>query len=347
MLRTMKEDHDPDPVLGAPEASQLIANNYALRPTSVRLIAHGVNDTYTVVADGRRYAFRIYGQDKPWIRNTDDLRFELDLLTHLSKLRAPVSPPPPPPPPEQRDGDTLGTWQSPTGTRHYALFSWCPGRPINIEALTHEEGVRLGAALAAIHVGADTFATPHSRYSLDAETLLNHSLERMRPALAQADSEVADLIESTAIQVGDQLRDFSRGPARWGIIHADPQVLNCHYTDHGTVGIFDFDLCGFGWRTYDIAYCLRHTGPIGDPRAESIRSAVLAGYEKVRPLSDAEHQMLPILGPSGLDTRERHRRLRTATEQTCAATAKPVRAMGRACRQHLRVNAPRTLSGGL
>ena len=285
------DEHGPGNVLSTSEVGQLIANDYALRPTSVRLIAHGVNDTYAVAADETSYAFRIYGHDKSWIRNTGDLRFELDLLTHLSTLQAPVSSPL-----ERRDGDTLGSRRSATGTRYYALFSWCPGRPIDIDALTTEEGERLGAGLAAIHVGADSFVTPHSRYSLDEETLLTRSLERMRPTLDQADSKVASFIEDTAARIGDQLRDFEPGPAGWGIIHADPQVLNCHVTSDGALGFFDFDLCGFGWRTYDIAYCMRHTGPLGDPWADGIRSAVLAGYDSVRPLSDAEYRMLPVLG---------------------------------------------------
>ena len=250
-------------VLSASAVSQLIAGDYSLSPTRVRLIANGVNDTYAVEADGTSFAFRVYGQAKSWIRTTSDLRFELDLLTHLRARQAPVSSPL-----ERRSGDTLGTWPSSTGNRYYALFSWCPGGPIDTESLTVEEGTRLGAGLASIHVHADTFVTPHSRYSLDERTLLKSSLEHMRPRLDEADSEAARFIENSAAQISDQLRTFHPGPAGWGIIHADPQVLNCHFSDDGAIGFFDFDLCGFGWRTYDIAYCLRHTGPVGAPRAE-------------------------------------------------------------------------------
>lgn len=277
-------------MLSTSEVSQLVAGDYALEPTRIRLIASGHNDTYAVETDGMRFAFRVYGQGKSWIREASDLRFELDLLAHLRAQDAPVSFPV-----ERRSGDTLGTWSSPTGARHYALFSWCPGRPIETKDLTLQEGARLGAGLASIHVAADSFVTRHSRYSLDERTLLERSLQRMRPTLHRADPDDARVIENCAAQISDRLRAFEPGTAGWGLIHGDPQVLNCHFTHDGAVNFFDFDHCGFGWRAYDLAYCLRHTGAAGDC-AEDIRSAVIDGYDSVRPMSDAEHQILPTLG---------------------------------------------------
>ncbi|MBO0812772.1 MAG: phosphotransferase, partial [Microlunatus sp.] len=269
----------------------MVADDYALKPTRISLIESGHNDTYAVQTGRARFAFRVYGQDKSWIREVSDLRFELDLLSHLRAQRAPVSFPI-----ERRSGDTLGTWSSSTGERHYALFIWCPGRTIDTKDLTLQEAARLGAALASIHVGADTFVTPYSRYVLDERTLLERSLRRMRPALDRASPGDARFIENCAVQVGDRLGAFEAGPAGWGVIHGDPQALNCHFTGDGSVNFFDFDHCGFGWRAYDIAYCLRHTNAAGDRRGEEIRSAVIAGYDSVRPLSQAEYQMLPTLG---------------------------------------------------
>src|SRR5262249_54605790 len=94
----------------------------------------------------------------------------------------------------------------------------------------------------------------------------------------------------------DRLRGFDPGPGGWGVIHGDPQVLNCHFTPDGAVNFFDFDHCGFGWRAYDLAYCLRHTNAAGEHRGAEIRSAVIDGYESVRPMNQTEHDMLPIVG---------------------------------------------------
>lgn len=269
----------------------MVAEDYALGPARISLIQCGHNDTYAVETDSARFAFRIYGQDKSWIREASDLRFEVDLLAHLHAQHAPVSYPI-----ERRSGETLGCWSSSGGDRYYALFSWCPGDTIDTKDLTLSEAVRVGAALASIHVGSDSLVTSHSRYVLDGQTLVERSLERMRPALDQAGPDDARLIENCAAQIVDQLRAFQPGPAGWGVIHGDPQVLNCHFADDGTVNFFDFDHCGFGWRAYDIAYYLRHTNAAGERRGEEIRSAVIEGYGSVRPLSPAEQQMLPTLG---------------------------------------------------
>ncbi|GAB3747181.1 Ser/Thr protein kinase RdoA (MazF antagonist) [Microlunatus parietis] len=139
----------------------MITGDYGLEPTRIELIANGHNDTYRIEAAGASLAFRVYGEGKSWIRGTSDLRFELDLLTYLRARRAPISYPI-----ERSSGDTLGT-----GTRHYALFSWCPGRPVSANELTLPQAERLGAALASIHAAADAFVTEHSRYSLDQATL--------------------------------------------------------------------------------------------------------------------------------------------------------------------------------
>lgn len=278
-------------MLSTAEVGRLVERDYALEPAGIELIANGHNDTYAVATDGARFAFRVYGEGKSWIRGSSDLRFELDLLTHLRRRHAPVSYPI-----ERRSGDTLGSWPSPTAPRHYALFSWCPGRPVDTKDLTLRQAARLGAGLASLHVGADAFVTDHSRYRLDLSTLLDRSLQRLRPMLQRADPDDARFIEDCARRIRERLNAFDPGPGGWGLIHGDPQVLNSHFTDDGAVTFFDFDHCGFGWRGYDLAYCLRHTSAAGDPRADEIRSAVLDGYGSVRPLTDAEYELLPTLG---------------------------------------------------
>jgi len=52
---------------------------------------------------------------------------------------------------------------------------------------------------------------------------------------------------------------------------------------------FDFDLCGYGWRAYDIAVFRWARGSKNDGRWERF----LAGYKSVRPLSDQELRSIP------------------------------------------------------
>ena len=274
------------------ESVRTLANEqYAVgTPTRVELLTTGHNDTYVVETAVDRYAFRVYGASKSWIRGDDDLQFELGLLTHLHAHRAAISYPL-----NTRGGTTLGHVSTSAGERRYALFSWASGQPLDSERWAPEAAHRLGHALATVHVFADRFATTGSRYRVDEQTLLDRSMERMRPRLEQADPAVVAFIEQQVTEIRGLLRSFDPGPHGWGIIHADPQSLNIHVTAD-TVTLFDFDHCGFGWRAYDIAYALRHTGASGDPEAERRRAALVDGYRSVRPLTASELEMLPTLG---------------------------------------------------
>lgn len=278
-------------MLSTAAVRSVIEDDYGRTPTRISLIMSGHNDSYRVDTDESTYAFRVYGEAKSWIRGADDLRFELDLLTHLGLRGAPVSVPI-----ARRSGDTLGIRTSPTGDRHYALFSWCPGRPVDAAELLLAQAARLGAALASIHVAADDFDSEHGRYHLNESILIQRSLRLMAPALRQADADDARFITETAARISDRLSCFHPGAHGWGIIHGDPQTMNCHITDDGEIAFFDFDHCGFGWRGYDLAYCLRHSGTVGDRHGDDIRAAAIDGYETVRPMSPAEHNMLQTLG---------------------------------------------------
>ncbi len=143
--------------------------------------------------------------------------------------------------------------------------------------------------IAEIHVWSDRFHTELPRYELGEETLLDRPLTILEPALQRCDSGIAAEIRAEIERIRDRLRSFDPGPTGWGIIHGDPQDLNYHLTTDGKITIFDFDLCGFGWRAYDFAYYYTRI-------AEQFRQSALDGYESVRALSEAEREMIPTFG---------------------------------------------------
>lgn len=143
--------------------------------------------------------------------------------------------------------------------------------------------------MAAIHVAADQFATTHSRYRLDEETLLDRSLRELAAELAAAAPADVATIEHYAGEIRTRLGDFDPGPTGWGLVHGDVYWANLHFDERGNITIFDFDLCGYGWRAYDLAYYYTRV-----PAA--VRAAALDGYESVRPLIDAERDMLTTFG---------------------------------------------------
>jgi Ser/Thr protein kinase RdoA (MazF antagonist) len=253
---------------------QLVAAEYELgEVTGFRHLFSSVNDTYAVRLGGTSYALRVHRADPWWIAHDEELRFELDLLDHLNEAGIPVPLPVP-----RRNGDPLGRLAN---GRHFTLFTWAPGSPGHDTA----NRVRLvGETLARIHVASDRFETPHSRYRLDEANLLDRYLAKLRPT-----AEQAAYIDEHAAEIRRCLATFDPGPTGWGVVHGDVQGLNFHFTDDDQITFLDFDLSGYGWRVYDIAYYVTRI-------PEHLRQPFFDGYEPVRPLTDAEREMIPTIG---------------------------------------------------
>lgn len=260
----------------------LVATEYDLgTPTTCTLMRSGLNDTYAVEIKGEFFALRLHGLHKWWIAGQEDLRFELGLLTFLRTEGLPVSYPLP-----RRNGEFLGRFETRGFARDYSLFSWAPGEP---GSDTMAKAHILGRTLAAIHLTADRFRSPHHRYALDERTLLDRFVHEMEPALEQDDPADAWFIREQISDIRRRIRAFTPGWGGWGIIHGDVQELNFNFTADGQITFFDFDLCGYGWRVYDIASY--HTRI-----SEHLRAPFPAGYEAVRRLNDEERDMIPTMG---------------------------------------------------
>lgn len=265
------------------ELAALVAHDYDFGvPDDCQLLSSGINDIFGVRFEAASYALRLQPVEKWWAPGADELRFELDLLAHLRASDLPVSYPIP-----RRDGGLLGTAHTLAGDRFYSLFSWADGEPP--EPLTADHARVVGRVVAQIHLAAESYRTNHDRYRLDTQTLLERSLAVLAPALRSAEPEVADLIRSEVARLSIRLRDFDPGPHGWGVIHGDVQPLNYHFTPAGQITFFDFDHCGFGWRAYDVAMYYTRL-------EEELKAPMLAGYQAVRPLHDAELAMLSDFG---------------------------------------------------
>ncbi len=78
----------------------------------------------------------------------------------------------------------------------------------------------------------------------------------------------------------------------YGLIHGDVIRANAIVGPDATVSVIDFDLCGLGWRAYDIAsYLFAICGTQDEVR---LRTAFLDGYMRIRPLSQMEQELLPV-----------------------------------------------------
>jgi Ser/Thr protein kinase RdoA (MazF antagonist) len=89
-----------------------------------------------------------------------------------------------------------------------------------------------------------------------------------------------------------QAQTISPRKPHYGLIHGDVIRTNAQVADDGTVTVLDFDLCGPGWRAYDIASYLAVIR--GLPNEVELANAFINGYEQVRLITSVERETLPV-----------------------------------------------------
>ena len=274
--------------VAAESVAEIIAAEYDCPPPlSAKLFSKLLrtqdNDHYLVTAgDGVQYAFRIYQQGARFRRTESDYLYEIDWLNFLKSRDLPVSYPIP-----RKDGGYLSRLEAPEGTRYYAMFSLAYGDPMSLK--DPEQLYTMGETMARIHVASNEFATPHARKPIDLAFLLERPLDRIGRSWTDDRGANLDLVMAAAEEARDELKGLlDKFPADgWGPIGGDFHQSSVFFDETNRPTFFNFDLCGPGWRAYDIASFLSNGNLMHAPaeRAE----AFFAGYFSVRPLTEEEH----------------------------------------------------------
>lgn len=100
------------------------------------------------------------------------------------------------------------------------------------------------------------------------------------------------LFPQCATLILPRLEALPQAKPYYGLIHGDVIRANAQIADDGTMTILDFDLCGPGWRAYDIASYLIVIKGLPDEAA--LEAAFLGGYEQIRPITGVEREALPV-----------------------------------------------------
>ncbi|RKN64895.1 phosphotransferase enzyme family protein [Paenibacillus ginsengarvi] len=217
-----------------------VVPSYVSAPAECRLLVKGMNDTYLVLAERKRFILRVYRHGH---RTLADIRHEIDLLQHVyeggGKVAVPIV---------RRDGDYLTELSAPEGTRYAAMFTYAPGasRP-----LTQEMAALYGKAAAELHRAMEMFRSEHERYRIDTRYLLDDGTPSIIPLLTHRDEDRA-FVQRLWRFLRERLDTMSPS-LKQGLCHGDLNGGNCHIDDEGQVTFFDFDCEGLGWQAYDLA----------------------------------------------------------------------------------------------
>jgi len=268
-------------VLDASAIRGVVEEEYSLGDgPQCELVLAGMNDTYRLATNRMRCIVRVYSAR--W-RSRTEVLYELQLLIHLAEHGMPVSVPIP-----TRDGELMLTVRAPEGDRHVVVFTHVPGHAPEWTNLEHCR--RAGQLLARLHSAAEDFHGPHLRAPLDVAYLIERPVAAIKPFLSGRSDDWAYLVgfserlSARLAAVSDRLD--------WGVCHGDFSSTGNFRVGHdGGLTVFDFDLCGPGWRVSDLAPMQRAAVGHKDRR---IWRAFLSGYLDERHLSSTDLAAVPL-----------------------------------------------------
>jgi len=175
---------------------------------------------------------------------------------------------------------------------HCSLLSWVAGN-----LLTDDNPLAsyrlLGQINARFHKQAKSWRLPQGfeRQVWDEEGICGE-----RPLwghfkdLEALNQEQLALLHQAREVMLKRLRDYGKGPDRFGLIHADLMSENIIMQDN-TPCIIDFDDSGFGWFMYDLATLM--TFNVADDNFQAILDAWVEGYRSEETFSDEDLAELP------------------------------------------------------
>lgn len=265
-----------------------IKDHYEIHePDKLQYFLRGMNDTYILETALEKYIFRVYRADR---RSKSDIDFELELLKDLQDKGINVSIPIP-----RKDGIMINEFLVPEGVKYGVMFSFAVGNEKPIHAV--EDSNLFGQAVAQIHKATDNFKSEHVRGMLDFEHLIEKPLHTIKLHMDHRQDDYQFLYD-LIMQLKAQIEAHLEAGLDWGICHGDLHGnTNVAFTDEGKLTHYDFDICGYGWRAYDIAeFRLAreiHSGHNKD-EVEQLWAAFLNGYKSLRNLSDNDISAVPM-----------------------------------------------------
>jgi homoserine kinase type II len=235
-------------------------------------IASGsVNSNFELQAAGGHVFLRLYEE-----RDLAGAQLETAMLERLARAGVPT-----PPPLRRLDGGLVSVAHG----KPAALFPWRYGHMRCQAAVTASDAYRVGEALARVHFAGGLEAADAGRFGF---TDLVRRLDRIA---ASTDARFTGLVPELRTRL--ERAHAARDPGLpHGLVHSDLFRDNVLWDERGEVAaLLDFESACDGMYAYDLMVTVL-SWCVGDDIDPKLASAMTAGYEHVRPLSDPEKRGL-------------------------------------------------------
>jgi Ser/Thr protein kinase RdoA (MazF antagonist) len=264
------------------ELARIVAEQYGLSGVSCQLISATMRDVYLVVSNDGRNILMLYQHG---LHTAEEVAAEWQFLDFLAANGLSVAPAI-----KTRGGDYMIVLPAPEGIRYGVLSTYAAGEHLrrrSSKAAVHT----YGRMIAQIHTLADHMPFLLKRADNSIKTIITQSIAAFEAEVQDRPEELVYLRKCGEILCA-KVEDLPREKPIYGLIHGDVIRANALVSDEGTVTVIDFDLCGPGWRAYDVAsylHTIRNT-----PEERVYERAFLSGYNEARPLSEFELEMIPV-----------------------------------------------------
>jgi homoserine kinase type II len=251
-------------------------------PRGLRPIAAGTINSNFALATERGDWFVRVNEGK----RVEDVAWEASLVVELAAAGSPV--------PEPLAAAGGLRWFEHRG-RMISVSAWRPGQHRAPAQVTLGDAAAIGEALAGLHVIAS--ARPRETW--------REGIYQFRDLVARFEGfrDARDPALAGAITVlGDELawlteRAPIRAAAHHGVIHGDLFRDNVLWDGDRLIAILDFEQASRGSFVYDLAvavldWCWDPAQP--RPLREELAAALIGGYQRRRPLDDADRAALPV-----------------------------------------------------
>lgn len=263
--------------LAAEDLAELIAAYNVGELVSAKGIAEGVsNSNWLIETTGGRFILTMYERRI----DVSELPFFLGLLDHLSAHGCAVP---------RTIHDRAGAASREIEGKAVALIEFLPG--VSVDRPSPQQARAVGAALARIHLASQSFPGRRAN-ALD----IAHSAKALAAsgpeALATIDRSLPD-----AIAVAEELMSIWPADLPLAVCHTDLFPDNVLMRGDKVTGMIDFYFACTEAMAYDLAvtHAAWSFDLAGRVHASEVGTALLAGYESIRPLLPAERAALPVL----------------------------------------------------
>lgn len=261
--------------------AQRIEEEYGLSNVRCQLITATMRDVYLITSNPEHYIFYIYRYNQ---RTAEEIIAEWHFVNYLGANGIPVAPAI-----LNKKGELLLPFDAPEGLRYGVLTHYAKGEHLrrrpSIKAVTE-----YGRIIANIHIQADSMPNPPMR-PVDISLQLNQSVTAFATEFPER-KRMIDYLRHSVDVITSRMPPLPETKPYYGLIHGDVIRANAQVAEDGKVTVIDFDLCGVGWRAYDVASFLITAKGAADQ--QEFEAAFLNGYSTVRSLDLLEQAAVPL-----------------------------------------------------